>query len=120
MRISGLNDPLKNTEYRELDNGVFTNAAGTFVLTPWGNAYNGCSAVNSVPNSNCMPGHRWAYIGSRAKLDAGGDKVNIWAGTGVNSGTYDCTGMVSLCVSVFSRAWQNDWLFSPELGSGSG
>ena len=92
MTISGFDNVELNTEFRELANGVFTNAAGTFVITPRGDSYHGCAAVDSVPNANCHPYKRWAYFGSRDKLVSGGDKVNIWTKKGVNSGTYDCKG----------------------------
>ena len=94
MTISGFDKAEYNTEFRELANGVFTNAEGTFVITPRGKTFEGCAAVNSVPNADCHPGKRWAFFGSRDTLVKGGDNVNIWSKKGVNSGTYDCKGTI--------------------------
>ena len=94
MTISGFDKAEYNTEFRELANGVFTNAEGTFVITPRGKTFEGCAAVNSVPNADCHPGKRWAFFGSKDTLVQGGDNVNIWSKKGVNSGTYDCKGTI--------------------------
>ena len=70
---------------------VWTNADGTRVLRKHSsnNGYDGCSAVNSVPNSNCIPGNRWAYI-DNGFFETGGSPVNIWSKKGYTSGVYQC------------------------------
>ena len=86
-----MGDPLLDTEFRELDNEVWTNADGSKVLRrhTHHNGYDGCSAVNSVANSNCIPGKRWAFI-NYSYFETGGSPVNIWSKKGTTTGVYQC------------------------------
>ena len=90
LTISGTGNAETDTEFRELSNGVWTNAAGTRVLVDKiDNGFSGCSAVNSVPNSNCIPSNRWAYI-HKSKFENRHSPVNIWSEKGSSTSIYEC------------------------------
>ena len=90
MTISGTGNAETDTEFRELDNGVWTNSAGTKVLQEIiDNGLSGCTAVNSERNSNCIPGNRWAFI-KNSKVENTHSPVNIWSKKGYSTGVYQC------------------------------
>ena len=84
-------DSLLNTEFRELENEVWTNSDRSKVLRKDSSdtGYDGCSAVNSVANSNCDVFNRWAYI-EYSFFETGGSPIDSLTNEGTISGVYQC------------------------------
>ena len=91
--------------YKKQKSGVWGNEDGSKVLVFKDSGWDGCTAVNYVPNANCkaghgkfsqdMAGHRWGYIPDL--MYAIHSNVNIWRKTGSSSGiTTQCEGTVNI------------------------
>ena len=70
--------------YKIQPSRVWGNEAGTRVLVFQDGGWNGCIAVNYIPNADCFPFNRWGFITDlTTAIDS---NVNIWSGTGSSSG----------------------------------
>lgn len=87
------------TELTDETNGIYTqktpelwgNHDGTKVIVHQFEGWNGCTAVNYVPNANCHPYNRWGYMSDI--INPIESNVNIWSKTGSSSGiTNECQG----------------------------
>ena len=90
-----------NGKYTSVNNNIWGNFDGTRVLSYMSGGWNGCYSVNYVPDSNCFPFRRWAFISNLATPI--NNNVNIWAKSGSSSGIVTscgpCEAIPPLCGS---------------------